>query len=268
MEGSKSFAKAFMKRHGIPTAAYERFTSADEATKYVKSVKHRIVIKADGLAAGKGVLLPQSTEEAIQGIQEIMVQRSFGSAGDEIIIEEYLDGQELSVLVFSDGYTFTALPPAQDHKRIGDGDTGLNTGGMGTYSPTPIASPQLNKAIHDLVLAPTFKGFRKDGYPFLGMLFVGLMIGHDGQPKVLEYNVRFGDPETQSVLALMSPSCDLAEILLVSLSSSHVKQSLINTSSGMLRTKTGLHTATDARCCGCDGRLSFREISGVFDERR
>lgn len=214
MEGSKAFSKDFMARHNIPTAAYKRFTSHEEAAAYVKSVSHQIVIKADGLAAGKGVLLPKTTEEALKGLESIMLKKEFGSAGDEVVIEEFLEGQELSVLALSDGYTILPLSPSQDHKQIGEGDTGLNTGGMGTYAPTPTATPELNAKIMQKVLRPSIDGMRKEGFPFVGCLFVGFMIGQDGEPKVLEYNVRFGDPETQSVLALLES--DLAEILLVS----------------------------------------------------
>ena len=213
MEGSKSFSKDFMSRWKIPTASYERFSSFEEAKSYIQTVKGEIVIKADGLAAGKGVLLPKTKQEAITGLESIMIKKEFGTAGNEVVIEEFLQGQELSVLAISDGYTVLPLPPAQDHKAIGEGDTGLNTGGMGTYAPTPIATPELNAKIVK-VLQTTIDGMRKEGFPFVGCLFVGFMIGQDGEPKVLEYNVRFGDPETQSVLALLET--DLAELLLAS----------------------------------------------------
>lgn len=215
MEGSKAFSKKFMDKHKIPTAAYESFTSHDQAAAYVKSVQHPIVIKADGLAAGKGVLIPTSTEEALAGLQEIMINKEFGNAGEVVVIEEFLQGQELSVLAFSDGYTVLPLPGAQDHKRIGDGDTGPNTGGMGTYSPAPIATTQVQQTIMRQVLQPTIDGMRKDGIPFVGLLFVGFMVSPDGAIKVLEYNVRFGDPETQSLLSLLAPETDLAEVMLV-----------------------------------------------------
>ncbi|KAK3944294.1 putative bifunctional purine ADE1 [Diplogelasinospora grovesii] len=211
MEGSKTFSKDFMKKHNIPTAAYENFSDYNAASEYLKNVKHDVVIKATGLAAGKGVLIPQSQEEAQQGLKEIMLDKVFGDAGDEVVIEEFLTGDELSILSFCDGKTIKSLPPAQDHKRIGEGDTGLNTGGMGCYAPTKIATPELIARIEKEILQPTIDGMASDGFPFKGCLFTGLMIAPDGTPKVLEYNVRFGDPETQTVLPLLES--DLAEIM-------------------------------------------------------
>jgi phosphoribosylamine--glycine ligase/phosphoribosylformylglycinamidine cyclo-ligase len=211
MEGSKTFSKDFMKKHNIPTAAYENFSDYEQASQYIKSVQHNVVIKATGLAAGKGVIIPQSQEEALQGLKEVMLDKAFGSAGDEVVIEEFLTGDELSILSFCDGTTIKSLPAAQDHKRIGEGDTGLNTGGMGCYAPTKLATPQLIARIEREILQPTVDGMRKDGFPFRGCLFTGLMIASDGTPKVLEYNVRFGDPETQTVLPLLES--DLAKIM-------------------------------------------------------
>ncbi|KAK4146364.1 phosphoribosylglycinamide synthetase [Dichotomopilus funicola] len=211
MEGSKTFSKDFMKKHNIPTAAYENFSDFEAASRYIQSVNHNVVIKATGLAAGKGVLIPQTKEEALQGLKEIMQDKSFGSAGDEVVIEEFLVGDELSILSFCDGTTIKSLPAAQDHKRIGDGDTGLNTGGMGCYAPTQLATPQLIARVEREILQPTIDGMRKDGFPFRGCLFTGLMIAPDGTPKTLEYNVRFGDPETQTVLPLLES--DLAKIM-------------------------------------------------------
>lgn len=213
MEGSKTFSKDFMKKHSIPTAAYENFSDYEQAKAYVDSVNHDIVIKATGLAAGKGVIIPTTKEEAHQALREIMCDRAFGSAGDEVVIEEFLTGDELSILSFCDGYTIKSLPPAQDHKRIFDGDQGPNTGGMGCYAPTNIATPQLVAKIDKEILEPTIAGMRNDRFPFKGVLFTGLMITPNG-PKVLEYNVRFGDPETQTVLPLLSEDTDLAEIML------------------------------------------------------
>ncbi|KAK3900915.1 phosphoribosylglycinamide synthetase [Staphylotrichum tortipilum] len=211
MEGSKTFSKDFMKRHAIPTAAYENFDDYDKAVRYLDSVGHSVVIKATGLAAGKGVIIPQSRDEAIQALKDIMIDRAFGDAGSEVVIEEFLVGDELSILSFCDGTTIKSLPPAQDHKRIGDGDTGLNTGGMGCYAPTKLATPQLIARMEREILQPTIDGMRKDGFPFRGCLFTGVMIAPDGTPKVLEYNVRFGDPETQTVLPLLES--DLAKIM-------------------------------------------------------
>ncbi|KAG0169732.1 Bifunctional purine biosynthetic protein ade1 [Apophysomyces sp. BC1034] len=213
MEGSKAFSKDFMKKHNIPTAAYENFTDYEKAKAYVESVQHQVVLKASGLAAGKGVLLPANKEEALAGLKTIMLDKEFGSAGDEVVIEEYLEGDELSVLAFSDGYTVIPLPPAQDHKRALDGDLGPNTGGMGCYAPTPIGTKELIDEVKRTILQPTIDGMRRDGFPFVGMLFTGLMLTKSG-PKVLEYNVRFGDPETEVVLPLLSDETDLAEIMM------------------------------------------------------
>lgn len=210
MEGSKTFSKDFMKRHNIPTAAYENFSEYESAKKYLDSVHHNVVIKASGLAAGKGVIIPQNKQEAHDALKEIMLDKEFGAAGDEVVIEEFLDGDELSILSFSDGTTIRSLPPAQDHKRIGDGDTGPNTGGMGTYAPTKIAPPEVVDRIHKEILQPTIDGMKAEGFPFTGVLFTGLMMTKTSA-KVLEYNVRFGDPETQSLLALMES--DLGEVI-------------------------------------------------------
>jgi phosphoribosylamine--glycine ligase len=210
MEGSKTFSKDFMKRHNIPTAAYENFSSYDAAAKYLDSISHAVVIKASGLAAGKGVIIPETKEEAHAALKDMMLSKEFGSAGDEVVIEELLTGDELSILTFSDGHTIKSLPPAQDHKRIFDHDQGPNTGGMGTYAPTRIAPPDLLARIDKDVLQPTVDGMRKEGFPFKGVLFTGLMLTPHGA-KVLEYNVRFGDPETQSLLCLMEG--DLAAVM-------------------------------------------------------
>lgn len=215
MEGSKTFSKDFMKRHTIPTASYANFSSYDKAKEYLDSVwkQHPIVIKADGLAAGKGVIIPTSIEEAHAALKEIMLDKQFGDAGNEVVIEEFLEGHEISILSFCDGKTIKSLPPAQDHKRIFDGDKGPNTGGMGTYAPAPqkIVSKETLEEIDRTVLVPTIQGMSGEEFPFVGCLFTGFMITKNG-PKVLEYNVRFGDPETQSILPLLQS--DLAEIML------------------------------------------------------
>ncbi|KAI8363837.1 phosphoribosylglycinamide synthetase [Choanephora cucurbitarum] len=213
MEGSKAFSKDFMKKHNIPTAAYENFTDYEKAKAYVESVDHKVVLKASGLAAGKGVLMPENKQEALEGLKSIMVDKEFGEAGSEVVVEECLEGQELSFLAFSDGYTVVPLPPAQDHKRAHDGDLGPNTGGMGCYAPTPIGTQSLIEEVKRTILQPTIDGMRRDGFPFCGMLFTGIMLTASG-PKVLEYNVRFGDPETEVVLPLLTDDTDLAEILL------------------------------------------------------
>ncbi|KAK5308002.1 Bifunctional purine biosynthetic protein ADE1 [Exophiala xenobiotica] len=213
MEGSKAFSKDFMQRHGIPTAAFRNFTEYEPAQKYLDSVNHGVVIKADGLAAGKGVIIPTTKEEAREALKKIMVDREFGSAGSQVVIEEFLEGEELSVLSFSDGYTIRSLPPAQDHKRALDGDQGPNTGGMGCYAPTRVASKELIAQIDREIVQPTVDCMRREGMPFVGMLFTGLMITKSG-PKVLEYNVRGGDPETQTLLPLLSEDTDLAKVML------------------------------------------------------
>ncbi|KAL5334772.1 phosphoribosylglycinamide synthetase [Aspergillus crustosus] len=212
MEGSKAFSKDFMKRQNIPTAAYENFTEYEKARQYLDTVSHTVVIKADGLAGGKGVIIPTSKEEAHQALREMMLDRQFGEAGNEVVIEEFLEGDELSILTFSDGYSIKSLPAAQDHKRIFDGDQGPNTGGMGCYAPTPISSKEVLDQIDRTIVQPSIDGMRKEGFPFVGILFTGLMMTKNG-PKVLEYNVRGGDPETQTLLPLLSDDTDLAEIM-------------------------------------------------------
>ena len=213
MEGSKTFSKDFMKRNNIPTAAYSNFSSYESAKEYLGSISHSVVIKASGLAAGKGVIIPTSKDEAHTALREIMLSKQFGSAGDEVVIEEFLEGDEISILSLCDGETIKSLPPAQDHKRIFDNDKGPNTGGMGTYAPAPerICSAEMFAEIEKTVLRPTVEGMRKEGMPFVGCLFTGFMMTKNG-PRVLEYNVRFGDPETQSLLPLMEN--DLFEVML------------------------------------------------------
>lgn len=213
MEGSKTFSKDFMNRHGIPTAAYQNFTDYEKAREYVEHVKHNVVIKASGLAAGKGVIIPTSKQEAYDALDSIMVKKEFKDAGDEVVVEEFLEGEELSVLTFCDGYTIRSLPPAQDHKRALDGDQGPNTGGMGAYAPTNLATPELISQIDRDIVQPTIDAMRDEGMPFRGILFTGLMITKNG-PKVLEYNVRGGDPETQTLLPLLSDDSDLARVML------------------------------------------------------
>ncbi|KAJ2644343.1 Bifunctional purine biosynthetic protein ade1, partial [Coemansia sp. RSA 1287] len=213
IEGSKAFSKDFMKKHGIPTAAYGNFTDYNEACEFVKNATFDVVIKASGLAAGKGVLMPTTKEEALEALKSVMVDREFGDAGSEVVVEELLVGQEISVLAVSDGYTVASFPAAQDHKRAYDGDAGPNTGGMGAYAPAPVATAELLQKIHKSVLQPSIDGMRRDGFPFVGCLFTGFMLTADG-PKVLEYNCRFGDPETEAVLPLLDESCDLAEVFL------------------------------------------------------
>lgn len=210
LEGSKSFTKAFLTRHGIPTAGYKEFTDIHELKKSIGIFGYPMVIKADGLAAGKGVVIAEDEAAAAAAVDQIMGDRIFGSAGDKIVVEEYLTGIEASVLCFVDGKTIVPMESAQDYKRIFDGDKGPNTGGMGTYSPSLIFNDELENQIKERILEPTVKGFQKDGLDFKGVLFIGLMITEEG-PKVIEFNNRFGDPETQSVLPRMKT--DLLEIM-------------------------------------------------------
>lgn len=211
MEGSKGFMKDFCKRHNVPTAAYERFTDVEKAKDYIRQHGAPIVLKTDGLAGGKGVLLPQTVEEAISSVEEMLSGSSFGNAGCEVVIEEFMEGEELSYFALADGETYLPLTSAQDHKRVGDGDTGLNTGGMGAYSPAHFMTLDLEKKILDKIIAPTVAGMKKDGTPFKGVLFAGLMV-KDGEPRLIEYNIRFGDPECQALM--MRLESDLVELLL------------------------------------------------------
>ncbi|CVK93059.1 probable bifunctional purine biosynthetic protein [Fusarium mangiferae] len=217
LEGSKVFAKEFMNRFGIPTAYHRSFDNLEAASAYVRHVftdkPHPIVIKADGLAAGKGVVLPETTEEALEDLRNIMNDGKFSTAGSSVVIEEYMDGYEISILTLSDGKTFFSLPPGQDHKRILEGNKGPNTGGMGVYSPVPMVTPDVLQKIDEVILKPTFDALAKEGRPFCGLLFTGVMVTKSG-PKVIEYNVRFGDPETQSSMLLIHEDTDLARVML------------------------------------------------------
>ncbi len=204
LEGSKGFMKDLCARHGIPTAAYGRFDDAEAAKAFVRERGAPIVVKADGLAAGKGVVVAQSTDEALAAVDAMMAEGQFGAAGAEVVVEECLEGEEVSLLALVDGEHFVPLASAQDHKAVGEGDTGPNTGGMGAYSPAPALTPELEQAAIDTIIAPTIRAMKADGRPFRGVLYAGLMITADG-PKVLEFNVRFGDPECQPLMVrLMS----------------------------------------------------------------
>lgn len=209
LEGSKAFSKDLMKKYNIPTAAYETFTDPDKAIQYLETAKMPIVLKADGLALGKGVLICNSLKEAKDGVRTLMLDKQFGSAGDEIVIEEFMTGREVSVISFVDGKTIKIMTSAQDHKRAKDGDKGLNTGGMGTFSPSPFYTPEVDAFCRERIYQPTVDAMRAEGREFKGIIFFGLMLTADG-PKVLEYNARFGDPETQVVLPRMKN--DLAEL--------------------------------------------------------
>ena len=202
IEGSKVFSKNLMKKYGIPTAAYETFSDMDSAMQYLETAPVPTVIKADGLALGKGVIIAQTREEAVQAVREMMADRKFGKSGENIVIEEFLTGPEVSVLSFTDGKTVVPMISSMDHKRAGDGDTGLNTGGMGTIAPNPYYTPQVAERCMKEIFLPTIEAMNAEGRTFKGCLYFGLMITPDG-PKVIEYNCRFGDPETQVVLPLL-----------------------------------------------------------------
>ncbi|MBI3990659.1 MAG: phosphoribosylamine--glycine ligase [Candidatus Omnitrophica bacterium] len=210
LEWSKSFAKEIMKKYHIPTAGSEIFSSTEDAAKYLKTAIFPLVVKADGLAAGKGVIICQNEKDAKAAIEQCMVQKAFGDAGSKIVIEEYLEGEEASILALTDGNTVIPLASSQDHKRVGDGDTGPNTGGMGAYSPAPVITEQMMKRILKEIIEPLLKGMEKEGRKYKGILYAGIMITKTG-PKVLEFNVRFGDPETQSILPRLKN--DLVSVL-------------------------------------------------------
>ncbi len=215
LEGSKSFCKDFMIRHGIPTAAYKSFTEAEPAIAYIRENGAPIVVKADGLAAGKGVVVAQSEQEAIAAVQDMLAGNSFGTAGHRVVIEEFLDGEEASFIVIADGLHALAMATSQDHKARDNGDQGPNTGGMGAYSPAPVVTPEIHQRVMDEVILPTLQGMREDGNEYTGFLYAGLMIGKSGSIKVLEYNCRFGDPETQPIM--MRLKSDLVELCLAAI---------------------------------------------------
>jgi phosphoribosylamine--glycine ligase len=211
IEGSKAFSKGLMKKYGIPTAKYEVFTEIDKARAYIKQEGAPIVIKADGLAAGKGVIVAMTEPEALAAVDEIMADKAFGAAGSRVVIEEYMDGEEVSILAFTDGRTIKPMISSQDHKCAFDGDKGPNTGGMGTYAPAPVATADIVAEAQKTILDPVIAAMAKEGRPYKGCLYAGLMIV-DGQPKVVEFNARFGDPETQVVLPLLES--DLVDVML------------------------------------------------------
>lgn len=202
IEGSKRFAKDLMQKYNIPTAAYQTFTDASAAKAYIRKQGAPIVVKADGLAAGKGVVVAMTEEEAIAAIDMIMQEQAFGSAGDEVVIEEFMQGEEASLLAFTDGYTIVPMVAAQDHKRVFDNDRGPNTGGMGAYAPAPVVTTAIREQVVSEILQPTIDAMRQEGHLYRGCLYAGLMITEEG-PKVVEFNARFGDPETQVVLPLL-----------------------------------------------------------------
>jgi len=212
LEGSKAFSKDFLAKHNIPTAAYDVFTEIPPATEYIKKMGAPIVIKADGLAAGKGVIIAETEQEAINAVEDMLEGNKFGDAGSRVVIEEFLVGEEASFIVIADGKNILPMVTSQDHKAKNDGDTGPNTGGMGAYTPAPVVTRSIHDKIMNEVIKPTIEGMAKDGSPFTGFLYAGVMISKDGQPKVLEFNVRFGDPETQPIM--MRLQSNLADLCL------------------------------------------------------
>ena len=223
LEGSKAFTKDFLARHDIPTAAYRNFSELQPALEYIRAQDAPIVIKADGLAAGKGVIVAMSLEEAERAATDMLAGGSFGDAGARIVVEEYLDGEEASFIVITDGDSILPLATSQDHKARDEGDVGPNTGGMGAYSPAPVVTKEIGRRIMDLVIRPTLAGMQADGSPYLGFLYAGLMIMPDGTPKVIEFNCRMGDPETQPIL--MRLESDLVEICAATLDGTLDQQS-------------------------------------------
>jgi phosphoribosylamine--glycine ligase len=203
LEGSKVYMKNILKKYNIPTAAFIETNDQSEAYNFIDSMQRTpIVVKADGLCAGKGVIIAQSKDEAKEAVKGMLSGESFGDAGSNVIVEEYLDGYELSIFAICDGDNYKVLPAAQDHKRVGDGDTGPNTGGMGAYAPTPLVNDDIYKKVEERVIKPTLEGMKKEGAPFEGVLFIGVMVV-EGEPIILEYNVRFGDPECEILMPLL-----------------------------------------------------------------
>lgn len=215
LEGSKTYCKDFMARYNIPSAEYQTFTDQDQAIAYIKNKGAPIVVKADGLAAGKGVIVAQSEQQAITAVEDMLSGNVFGEAGNRVVIEEFLDGEEASFIVIADGKQALPMATSQDHKARDEGDLGPNTGGMGAYSPAPIVTPEIFQRVMDEVIQPTLEGMAADGAPYTGFLYAGLMISADGSIKVLEYNCRFGDPETQPIM--MRLNSDLTELCLAAL---------------------------------------------------
>ncbi len=215
LEGSKTYCKDFMARHHIPTAEYETFTDTQAAVAYIKAKGAPIVVKADGLAAGKGVIVAETEQQAIDAVEDMLSGNSFGEAGHRVVVEEFLAGEEASFIVIADGDNALAMATSQDHKARDNGDKGPNTGGMGAYSPAPIVTPEMHQRVMNEVINPTLKGMRDDGVPYTGFLYAGLMISNNGSIKVLEYNCRFGDPETQPIM--MRLKSNLADLCLAAL---------------------------------------------------
>ncbi len=215
LEGSKAFTKDFLARHKIPTAAYQNFTEIEPAKAYVRAMGTPIVIKADGLAAGKGVIIAKDLQQADEAIEDMLAGNKFGDAGHRVVVEEFLQGEEASFIVMVDGKNILPLATSQDHKARDNGDKGPNTGGMGAYSPAPVVTPEMHDRIMQQVIVPTVEGMASEGHPYTGFLYAGVMIDKDGIPKVLEFNCRFGDPETQPIMSRLQS--DLSELCLVAI---------------------------------------------------
>ena len=211
LEGSKAFTKDFLARHDIPTGSYQNFTEVEPALAYLREKGAPIVVKADGLAAGKGVIVAETLEQAEDAVRDMLSGNAFGDAGCRVVIEEFLEGEEASFIVLVDGENVLPMATSQDHKRVGDGDTGPNTGGMGAYSPAPVVTPEIHDRIMDQVIMPTVQGMASEGHRYVGFLYAGLMITAEGEPKVIEFNCRFGDPETQPIMLRLQS--DLVELI-------------------------------------------------------
>ncbi len=260
LEGSKSFCKNFLKKFQIPTAEYEVFTEKNLAIDYVKSKKMPIVIKADGLAAGKGVVIASSQDEAIKTIKEMLSGNKFGDAGHRIVIEEFLEGEEVSYIVISDGKNVLPLATSQDHKARDDGDMGPNTGGMGAYSPAPIANSAIQQRILEEVILPTIKGMESEGRTYTGFLYAGLMVTNDGNLKVLEFNCRFGDPETQPIM--MRLKSDLVSMCLASFDNTLTKCNIDWDS----RSAVGVVSASDGYPASASKGDIIEGLNSIFPE--
>ena len=260
LEGSKSFCKNFLKKFQIPTAEYEVFTEENLAIDYVKSKKMPIVIKADGLAAGKGVVIASSQDEAIKTIKEMLSGNKFGDAGHRIVIEEFLEGEEVSYIVISDGKNVLPLATSQDHKARNDGDTGPNTGGMGAYSPAPIANSAIQQRILEEVILPTIKGMESEGRTYTGFLYAGLMVTNDGNLKVLAFNCRFGDPETQPIM--MRLKSDLVSMCLASFDNTLTKCNIDWDS----RSAVGVVSASDGYPASASKGDIIEGLNSIFPE--
>ena len=224
LEASKAFSKDFMQRHNVPTAAFESFNNYDAALGYLEKQEDRVVLKASGLAAGKGVILPETKEEAKAALKELMLDKVFASAGETVVIEERLEGPELSIFAFSDGQNIQLMPACQDHKRALDGDEGLNTGGMGAYAPAPLATQDIIDEVRDTIILPTINGMNAEGAPYVGVLYTGVMLTPNGV-KTIEFNCRFGDPETEVLMPLLDS--DLLDILVASVEGTLDKQTIV-----------------------------------------